>query len=211
MKPLVVMGSSGHASVILNAAILQGKFKPVGMLSAEDPNGASIMGVPVLGRDDKLKELADAYPGLHAIIAIGDNHVRYRLAQSMEKNHPGLPFATIVHPSAIIDQSVTIGSGSYVAPGAILNHGARVGAHAIVNSGAVIEHHVQVGDFAFVGSNAALAGHVHVGHSAMIGTAATIIPDKKIEKFCVVGAGAVVINDVSTGTTVVGVPARPKG
>jgi serine acetyltransferase len=55
-----------------------------------------------------------------------------------------------------------------------------------------------------------LCGSVTVGRAAHVGAGAVVIPCRAIGDHATVGAGAVVARDVTPGTTVIGVPARPR-
>ena len=55
-----------------------------------------------------------------------------------------------------------------------------------------------------------VSGSVTVGDGAFLGTAACVLPGVSIGEGAVVGAGALVASDVPAGTTVTGVPARPR-
>ena len=70
----VVIGSGGHAKVVLDILLDRGDVDLAGCVSA-DAEGPSLLGVPILGGDEVLPGLlADGVT--HALVAIGDNRVR---------------------------------------------------------------------------------------------------------------------------------------
>jgi len=54
-----------------------------------------------------------------------------------------------------------------------------------------------------------LSGGVEIGSRCLVGAGATILQYLKIGDEVTVGAGSVVTKDVTAGTTVIGVPAKP--
>lgn len=208
MKPLVIFGGSGHARVIIDAARCSRRYELIAVFAPDLKPGTVIGGVPVRDESVDLPTLLREHPLLQAVVGIGDNQVRERVAAKLTRSWPGLSFCAVVHPSAIIAEGVSIGPGAFVSAGAIINCGARIGAHAVVNTGAVVEHDVVLADYAFLGPKVALAGNVQVGHGAMVGIGTSVIQGKRIGARCVVGAGATVISDLPEGVTAVGVPAH---
>ena len=138
------------------------------------------------------------------IISVGNNKTRKKLAEKLDVIH----YTKAIHPSAIIDKTVTIDEGSVVMAGSILNIGSRVGKHCIINTAASIDHDCEIADFAHISPNATLCGNVSVDEGAQIGAGAVINPNITIGKWAIVGAGAVIIKDVPDGATVVGNPGR---
>jgi sugar O-acyltransferase (sialic acid O-acetyltransferase NeuD family) len=139
-----------------------------------------------------------------AALGVGDNRARQlALARCAELCVPSL-----VHPSAVVSPSATLGRGSVVFPAAVVNAGARIGVAVIVNSAAVVEHDCVLADAVHVSPHATLAGGVVVGERSWIGAGATVIQGVRVGADVTVGAGAVVLRDVSAGSTVVGVPAE---
>ena len=87
---------------------------------------------------------------------------------------------------------------------------AQVGANTIVNTRASVDHDSQLGDHAHIAPGATCSGGVRIGDNAHVGVGAVIIEDIDIGKAATIGAGAVVISDCPAGTTVTGIPARPR-
>ena len=187
-------GASGHGKVIMSI------IKSMGLKISkiyDDRAPFDLLGYPV--------EKFDGNQNENFIISIGNNKIRKTLSQHVLKN---VDFTKIIHPKAIIDQSVIIDEGSVVMPGVVINVDSKIGKHCIVNTSASIDHECIIEDFAHISPNATLCGNVGIGEGTQIGAGATIIPNITIGKWCVVGAGSVVINDIPDFTTVVGNPAR---
>ena len=165
--------------------------------------GSKIVGIEIQAPES----IPDSAP---MAIAIGNNKVRHRFVQSLETKPQRRQWAKVVHPSAIIDPTVTIGEGTVVMAGAIIQAGTKIGKHAIINTKASVDHDVSVGDFCHICPGATIAGHVSIGQFAMVGAGANVIPCMTIQKAAIVGAGACVISDVAENCIVVGVPAKSK-
>lgn len=203
----VILGGGGHARVLLDCLQRAGNAVIHGILDAED-RGEDLFGVPILGDDDLLPELA-AQGVTHFAVGLGgtgDNRPRQRL-YTLALSH-GLKPLTILHPTAIVSPWATLGAGCQLLPGVIVNAGAALGENVLVNSGAIVEHDCVVGDHAHIATGARLASTVQIGALAHVGAGATVRQVARIGEGAVVGAGAVVVKDVSPWTVVIGVPAR---
>jgi sugar O-acyltransferase (sialic acid O-acetyltransferase NeuD family) len=196
--PVAIIGAGGHGRVV--AGCLQAAGMSVAGFWDDDPatRGRTIAGIPVTGVVDELSGL-----GLRAIIAIGDNRIRQRLAIALS-----LEWAIALHPAAWVDPAAVLGPGTVVCAGAIIQPGAVIGAHAIVNSRAGIDHEARLGDFGHVSAAHLGAGSI-AGEGVLLGIGSVVLPYQRIGSWATVGAGAVVTHDVSDGATVIGNPARP--
>ncbi len=195
---LLVVGAGGHAKVVIAAARLAG-FDVVAAVGREGGTEA-LLGVPVV--TDASGVDFDAF-----IAAIGDNTAR--AAAFAEYRARGFSAATVVHPSAVIAQEVTLGDGTFVAAGVIVNVDARIGEDVILNTGCTVDHDCIVGDHALIGPTSSLCGGVRVGAGALLGAGVSVVPMARIGEDSVVGAGAAVIRDVPDGMVFAGVPAQP--
>jgi sugar O-acyltransferase (sialic acid O-acetyltransferase NeuD family) len=199
-RPLHVLGAGGHAKVVIATARAAGEDA----LEVVDDNpalhGQHVLGLPVRGGVAAV--LAD--PTARAVIAIGRNDVRARLADGAR-----CQFVTLVHPSAI-SHAAALGAGTVVFAGAIIQPDATLGAHVIVNTGASIDHDGALGDFVHVAPGSRLAGNVTLGAGAFLGIGAVCCPGVTIGAWTTVGAGAAVVRDLPAGCVAVGVPARPR-
>lgn len=197
MNRLIIIGASGHGKVVADIAALCG-YKDIVFLD-NDPTISSCAGYPVLGPDTMTKEL-----GGDIFVAIGNGETRKRLID----RDAGRTFPVLIHPSAVIAESVNIGIGTVVMAGAVINPDAKIGRFCIVNTCSSIDHDCIIRDFSHISVGAHLSGTVTVGNGTWIGAGVTVINNINICSRCIIGAGAVVINDIDESGTYVGVPAK---
>ena len=193
---MLVYGGGGHAKVVISAARSAG-IEVRGVLD-DDPECRPVLGLPVLGAYDAQQHAAEPM-----VIAVGDNGVRCRLASAVANS-----FATVVHATALVDATASVGRGSVVLHGAIIQADASIGEHGIVNTGATVDHDCELGPFCHIAPGATLCGGVRVGAHVLIGANATVLPGITIGDGAVIGAGAVVHREVPSGVTAVGNPCR---
>jgi sugar O-acyltransferase (sialic acid O-acetyltransferase NeuD family) len=174
-------------------------------LSIESP----FADVPLIGdwsafaiwREDHSESLA-------CIVAIGGEKGCERLEVQRRLTNAGLRAVTLVHPTAFVASSATLGIGTQVLAMSSICAEAHLGDSCIVNTRASVDHECKISDGVHIGPGAILCGEVTVDECAFIGAGATVLPRVHIGKSAIVGAGAVVSRDVQPGSRVVGVPAR---
>jgi sugar O-acyltransferase (sialic acid O-acetyltransferase NeuD family) len=192
---VIIKGAGGHARVVIDCALAQGRT----VECAFDPEKTGqLYGIPV--RNDYSPQ---AYPDAEAIIAIGDNAVRKRVAERVRHS-----FTNVVHPSAIISPYATVGRGNMILHRAIVQAQSAIGDHVILNTGSQVDHDCVVGNFVHVAPGAILCGNVHVGEGSFVGTGAIVIPGKTIGAWSIIGAGSVVIDNIPDNVVAVGNPAK---
>lgn len=206
---VVGLGAGGHAKVVIE--ILRG-YKDYELIGLLDPkrelHGKSVLGLQVLGGDERLPELS-RHGVRHFFIgvgSIGDTVPRKRLFE-LALEH-GLTPIDAIHPKAVVSPSAQIGRGITIMAGAVINATVRVGDNVVVNTGAIVEHDCLIDDHVHVATGAKLASTVKVCEGAHIGAGATVRQCLTVGEGAVVGAGAVVVKDVRPHTAVAGVPAR---
>ncbi|MGH7127685.1 MAG: acetyltransferase, partial [Planctomycetaceae bacterium] len=207
-EPLVIWGASGHAKVVAEIVRLDPQgFQIIGFLDDLHPSrhGMKFCGAAVLGGREQLPVLTRQ--GVRrAIVAVGECAARARLANVLTDG--GFELVTVVHPRAVIAESVEIGAGSVVMAGAVVNPDVRIGSNVVVNTSASIDHDCAIGDGVTISPGATLGGNVTVGPETWIGIGAAVRELVRIGRRSIIGAGAVVLTDIGEEVVAYGVPAR---
>lgn len=202
--PIVITGAGGHGRVVWDTCRAAG-LDVAGFTDSEQPKGAVINGLPVLGGNALLDD--GAFVRQHRfLIAIGNQEARRKL--SLQVLEQGGSLATAIHPSCIVSDTAEIGAGSVLVAGSIVNANARIGRYAIVNTAATIDHDCRLDDGVQVCPGAHLAGNVHCGAQVFIGTGAVLVPGVSIGEGSIIGAGAVVLESQPERVLAAGNPAR---
>lgn len=194
---MLIYGASGHAKVIIDIINSNSGKEVIKFIFDDDPKIGSLIGYSV--EHSWSKEL-EKEP---AILAIGNNHIRRKLAGKLLQFHSAL-----IHSKATLSERSQIGKGTVVMAGAVINADVKIGRHCIINTGAIIEHDVKANDYCHVSPGAVITGNVEIGKGAHVGAGSTIIPGISVGKWAIIGAGAVVIEDVPDFAVVVGNPAK---
>ncbi len=119
----------------------------------------------------------------------------------------GLPWETVVAPTALVGPNSRLGEGCYVAAGAVLSVNVRLGRFVTVNVHAAVTHDDDIGDFVTLHPSVHLAGHVVIGDLSELGTGAAVIPGHTLGDATTLGPGAVATRSLPGGGTWVGSPA----
>jgi UDP-perosamine 4-acetyltransferase len=200
---IVVLGSGGHAKVVIDVIRSTGTFNVAGCVAQS--RESEIEGVPILGDDSVLPSLLES--GIkHAAVAIGENKLRLRLGQEIEAL--GLDLPPLVSGRAYVAASASVGAGTVVMPNAVVHPFARVGRLCVVNTTAIVEHDCRLGDGVHIAPRSVLCGSVSVGDRSFVGAGSTVIPNVQIGRDVLLGAGSVVIRDCVSPGTYLGAPAR---
>lgn len=151
--------------------------------------------------------LATADSDIAYAIGIGSPVVRRRIADRLDSaGHAG---AVLVHPSVTMGSVVHVGAGSVLCAGVRITTNISIGRHVHINLNATVGHDTSIGDFVSINPLASISGDCVLGADVLIGVAGIVLNGLRLGQGSTVGGAACVVRDVESGTTVVGVPAKP--
>ncbi|MDT0556049.1 NeuD/PglB/VioB family sugar acetyltransferase [Patiriisocius hiemis] len=205
MKNLAIIGSGDLGQLIAYHSTTS--YTVVGYIDDFAEKDSFVENLPILGTVNDIEELYQNSIFDELIIAIGYKHfdLRARLYNQFSKN---IPFATIIHPSSVIDSSCKIGSGVFVLPGVVVDRKVVIQDNVLLNVGVTIAHDSFIGKHSFISPSVAIAGFVNIGEKCNIGINTTVIDNVTITSNVQTGGGTVVINDLTLAGLYVGNPSR---
>lgn len=208
-KLIVLGGSNGLREVIgiIGALNSEGhSYEVVGVLDdSESLVGQLAYGIPVLGKLDRIRE----YPNCQFVFAIGSlGSQRDRAAIFNSLGVSEDRFCSLIHPSAEIDPSATVGAGCILHKGASIGPGAAVGNFVIVAVNSAIGPDVKLEDFVLVTSFVLVLSRATLKASSYVGSMTCILEDIVVGRLARVGVGSVVNRDIPDESLAIGNPAR---
>ena len=140
------------------------------------------------------------------ILAIGDVSGRRKVAENILQR--GGKFLTLIHPTAKIFRTASLGQGVIVFPFAYVGADAVVGDFCLINSYAGCGHDVKLGAFSEQCPYSALSGGVETGEECFFGVHSVVAPRTKLGDRVVISQGSAVQKAQPDDSLIVGVPGK---
>lgn len=142
MKSLLILGAGQFGQVTKEIAEVVG-YEKIDFL--DDTSKIAV---------GKLSEYKDFLGYGDAIVAIDDIILRMRYLEKLKL--AGFNIPVLIHPSAYVSPSATIGEGSIIEPEANIHTGCVIGRGCIISLAANINHHTRIGDFCHIACNSTI-------------------------------------------------------
>lgn len=205
--PYLIFGASGFGREVLCCLIDSLKHRgiePMDKIAFAETtefsnSNTEILGFPVL---DENEIDTTAY---HVLIAISDPHIRAKIVNRLPENQA---YHTLIHPTAIISDWVTIGEGSIITAGVILTTQIELGKHTQLNLQTTIGHDCKIGNYFTTAPGAKINGNNNIGDFVYMGTNAITKQGINIVSDVTIGMGAVVLKDIQEPGVYIGCPAQ---
>ena len=211
-KRIVILGTGGNSVDILdtvndiNGTVSTLRYECLGFLDDNDALwGKRILDVEVLGPIAKARSLTDCF----FVNGIGAPTNFWKKEAIIGKT--GAPpdrFETIIHPSASVSRTASLGRGVVVFQHVVITSNVRIGNHVIILPNTVISHDDIVGDYTCVAGGVCVSGQTRIGRLCYLGTNSTIIGNIDVGDRCLIGMGSAVLSSVPPNSVMVGNPAR---
>lgn len=202
-QPAILLGCSGHALVVAEAALLNSII----LLGYADFKASTLNPYQLTYLGDETKsDFKHWHLAEHYILGVGSNAIRAKIADRVKAL--GGICLTIIHPDASLAKLIKIGAGTFIARNVAVNPLAEIGQNVILNTSCSIDHECRIADNVHIAPGAVLAGNVKVGKGAFIGANTFIREGISIGNEAVIGAGSVVVKDVPSKMVVAGNPSK---
>ncbi len=199
---IIIVGGGGHTKICIDILRQTKAYENLRLVSSILQKGSQTLGVPVIGNDNDLEQL---YKDGILFAAIGFGALeKIILRQKMydKLKRIGFVMPNLIHPSAMIEPSATLGDGNQIMAGAIVGSDVKIGNNCIINSGSIVSHDSALKDNVHITPGAILAGTVKVGSNTIVGMSATIYYRVNIGSNVIINNGINIFKDIPDGAIV---------
>ncbi|NRA92903.1 MAG: acetyltransferase [Psychroserpens sp.] len=207
-KNVIIVGSSGHAKVIIDIFEKQGDHQIIGLLDDFRSVGEETLGYKILGGIKDLKDIFPKHEPCEVFVAFGDNWARKKVVSMITSALPEVQFATAIHPSAQLGKGVVIGKGVAIMANAVVNPDCIIEEFCFLNTNSSADHDVVMKAYSSIGPSATLGGNVTLGEFSAISIGVTTKEKLNIGKHTIIGAGALLMSDTPDNVIMYGIPAK---
>jgi len=211
LKPVAIWGAGGHSKVV--AASLPIHEMCVACYIESPPSNTKqdlSSTTHVILESNPISVLAELQKRniRHVILGFGNCRGRLELGNLISNSGFELELVTIVHPTAVIADSVKIGIGVFIGAGCVIDPDVTIGDYSILNHRAVVCHESTIGRACHICPGVTIAGRCAVGDSTWLGVGSTCRDRIQIGERVFVGSGSNVVSDIAPGSLAFGNPAR---
>jgi sugar O-acyltransferase (sialic acid O-acetyltransferase NeuD family) len=197
-KPVIIVGSGGHAKVVFDALHLSG-FKVLGFVTPDMDAGLDFCDKKILGADSVIRQYSQNEVNLaNGIGSVPGENNRWNVANKMREW--GYSFVTVIHPSAVVARDVILKEGVQLMAGVIIQSKTVIGRDSIINTGAVIDHDCKIEENCHLAPRTVCSGGVIMGKNVYFGTGSVAIERVSIGRNSLIAAGSVVYKNIPHNT-----------
>lgn len=208
-KEIVVIGSGGHASSVIDIIQQLSEWSIYGVVSVDLEKSESFQGFKVLGDDTVFGELINnQYAFVIGVGQILSSLTRVKIFNQLLELKATLP--VIISPDAYIAKNAIFGIGTMIFHRVVVNANVQIGKNCIINNMSLIEHDTIIGSHTHISTGAIVNGYVRIGEHCFIGSGSVIANNTRICNKVIIGAGSVVTSDINEPGVYYGNPARKK-
>jgi len=203
MKKVIIIGAGGHAAELRDYInhynkVADDDIQVEGFLDDKKANYEHYdYEEPFLGKivDHQVRSDVDYLMGIA--------NIKYRRTIVEKFLQDGATFTGLIHPTAIISPSASLGEGVVISHNASVGPKVKIGNYNILNSRCTIGHDSVIGDYNFISPQVAVSGNTTIGNENMLGTNSCTIPGVTIGNKNIIAAGMVIYKPVGNDETVI--------
>lgn len=206
MLDVVIIGAGGFGREVYQwakAALPKDQYRIKGFVSC-NPGDLDGFGLEVGMVGDDVNYVPQENERF--LLAIGSVATRKIMAERFKAK--GARFLTLIHPTAVVAETATLGEGVVLCPFTLVSDHAKLGDFVVLNNYASCGHDVQVGDHCVLSPYSTLNGFAILEDDVFLGTHATVTGKRKVGTGSQISANSVAMYSVPEYHLVVGVPGK---
>lgn len=193
---IIIIGAGGGAKMCIDSLRDSNEYIIVGLLDDNIGLGSKVLEVPVVGNLKAVDSLLELSIN-NFIIAFGvlENRKK-RFELFLKLKDKGCLFPNIIHPKAIVEKSVKMGSGNVILAGANVGSSVILGDLNYINNNSLISHDCCFMNNIHIAPSAVLASSIKIESHVLVGMNSTIFYGIKIGESTTILNGLIINNDI---------------
>gem|GEM_PF-543241 len=191
VQRLLILGAGNGSVQIIDALHKLPHQQAVAIMDDDSSrHGKQVAGVPIVGNIDLAQAQAMLTDGKFdaAIISISTN-IPFRAKLFDEWHSAAIPFANVIHPSAVVGMNVRWGVGNVVMALCHFGACATIGNNNFLSAYCSLEHHSVLGHHSCFGPSVITSSSVVIGDRVRFGTGIFMEPRVQIGNDAVIASG----------------------
>jgi acetyltransferase-like isoleucine patch superfamily enzyme len=197
-KKLAIIGAGKAALQLLDAVLSSNTHTPVVIYDDNKSlNNECLLDIKINSNINPLNIAEDFNNGLFDEIIVsfsGDITNREKIFNDLMLLN--IPFANIIHKSAIIGNYTTLGVGNLIFANTRIGPYSVIGNNNVISSYCNIEHHNSIGSSNTFGPTVVFSGSCTVGNQNRFGTGIFIEPNVTIGSNCIISSGLIIVTNI---------------
>ena len=150
--------------------------------------------------------LHDEYADINFVPCLGYNQFKLKEKLIGELLLHGRKVFSVIHPSAIISPTASIGRGVIIFPGVIIDSNTKIHDGAVLNSGVIVSHNVNLESTCYLAPGVCICGNVTIGKRTFIGAGSILSNEITVGDDCIVGQGSNITRSIKNDVSCIGNP-----
>jgi sugar O-acyltransferase (sialic acid O-acetyltransferase NeuD family) len=194
--PIIIIGAGGGAKMCIDSLRDSKEYVIVGLLDDNIDFGSKVLEVPVVGNLNAVDSLLELSIN-NFIIAFGVLEKRKkRFELFLKLKDKGCLFPNIIHPKAIVEKSVKMGSGNIILAGANVGSSVILGDLNYINNNSLISHDCCFMNNIHIAPSAVLASSIKIESHVLVGMNSTIFYGLKIGESTTILNGLIINSNI---------------
>lgn len=199
----IIGGVSGGGALIIIDALITSKTQQPHCIFDENEiwHGKSILGIPVVGSIDVLREMISKKE-LDAVVIAFNRNLEQRSNLFSQLISEGIPFCNVIDNTVQLRSLVKLGTGNVLLGNSYLGACTEIGDNNFISANVHIEHGNKIGSSNAFGPGVFTSGNVTIGDEIRFGAGIFVEPNITIGDKAVISSGSILIKEVLSGEVV---------
>ena len=186
----------GGALIVAESLLCSTTQQPVCICDKnKDWHGKNILGIPVVGRIDKLFDMLTNRE-IDAVVIAFNRDLQERDALFNDLKKKEVPFCNVLDRNAELRTLVTVGTGNVILANAYLGACTTIGDNNFISANVVLEHGNRLGNSCSFGPGVFTSGNVTIEDRVKFGTNIGIEPNINIGSDAIISSGTTVVQSI---------------